>query len=220
MCACVLQRRQDLAGEAIISNARDRAFHASFVPRMFHAGGIDFQIPGLRVLEKRGRDARRQRVRLQDDRFGVVGDQDMESPAVELPSGFARVNRAGGRFFKRGIDEAIPRADRCEDPGAKPTSLPVVDQRECEPAHPAGIHLKFLTRLTVKDGDCRRRPPKLQLEHREPVERGIRDAHALAREQLANLREPDVAVQPAPNGLTVRGADRPVVAARAPAHRM
>lgn len=72
--ARVVQGREDLAGEAIIPDAGHGALHTSFVPRMFHTRRINFQIPGLRILQKRRRDARRQRVRLENDRLGVIGD--------------------------------------------------------------------------------------------------------------------------------------------------
>lgn len=56
----------------------------------------------LGVLEKRWRDPRRERIRINDDRLGVIRNQDLEEAAEEFPGSFARLNRARGRFFEGG----------------------------------------------------------------------------------------------------------------------
>jgi TorA maturation chaperone TorD len=59
------------------------------------------------------------------------------------------------------MDDAVPRADRREDPRAKAMFLSL---REREPADPAGIELELLSGLAIEHRDRRRRFPKLQLE--------------------------------------------------------
>ena len=71
------------------------------------ARGVDMKIPSLRVLEKRRRDPRRERIRIDDDRLGVIRNQDVEEAVEEFPRGFARLNRARGRFLEGGIHETI-----------------------------------------------------------------------------------------------------------------
>ena len=53
MGARVVDRREDFAREAVVPDARDGAFDARVIPRMPDARGVDMEIPGLRVLEKR-----------------------------------------------------------------------------------------------------------------------------------------------------------------------
>src|SRR5262249_40238867 len=147
---------------------------------------------GLRVFKKRGRDARRERIGLADDRFGVVGDNDSEDAAEKLPGRFTRFNGASRRLLEGGINEAVPRAHRREDPRAKP-ALRALRQRE--PADPARIELQLVPRLAVEHGNGRGRLPKLQLKDREAVERRIGDLNALPGEQLANLGEADAVTE-------------------------
>ena len=156
-----------------------------------------------------------ERIGLENDRFRIVGNQHVEPAAEEGPRGLTRFNRAGGRFFERRIDEAIAGPHGGEDPRAKAPALAGVDQRQREPAHPARIDLQFLAGVAVEHRNRRRRPAKLQLQHREAVERGIRDPHALAGEQLANLGEADAARQPPPDRLALLGTQGPAIPARA-----
>jgi hypothetical protein len=60
---------------------------------MAHAGGVNVKLPRLRILEKSAGDARRERIGVGDDRFGVIrilcplalcdasaiGDEDIEA---------------------------------------------------------------------------------------------------------------------------------------------
>ncbi|MCA1563386.1 MAG: hypothetical protein LC804_25085 [Acidobacteria bacterium] len=178
---------------------------------MPHAGRVDVKVARLRVLEKRGRDARREWIRVDDDRLGVVRDEDFENPAKEIPRGLARLDRPRGRLLESGIDEAMPRADRREDPRAKPPTLPL-GQRE--PADPARIDLQLLARLPIEHRDRRRGLAKLQLEDRETVQRGIGDLDAVPDEQLPNLGEPDAVTEPALDRGPLLETARPAVATR------
>ena len=108
MRARVFQRGQDFAGEAVISYSRDGAFDAGLVPSMAYAGGVDMKVACLRILEKRRGDPRCKRIRIDDDRLGVIWNEDVENPAEKLSGDFAGFNRARGRFFERGIHEPIP----------------------------------------------------------------------------------------------------------------
>src|SRR6266540_7460202 len=68
------------------------------------------------TLAERLRDLRRDRVGDLDDGLGVVGDDDLEDPAEELPGGLARLDGRLGRLLEHRVDEAMARADRREDP--------------------------------------------------------------------------------------------------------
>src|SRR5688572_26285101 len=178
---------------------------------MPHPRGVDVKMPRLRVLEKAGRDARRQRIGLEDDRLGVIRNDDVEHATKKLPGRFTRLNCARGRFFEAGIDEAVAGAHRGKDEGAKATLLPL-GQRE--PPDPARIDLQLLTRLTIEHRDRRGGFPKLQLEDREAVERGVGDLDAVADEQLADLREPHTVTEPALDRRALLKTARPAVTAR------
>src|SRR5712691_9513224 len=78
MGARVVDRREDFAREAVVPDAGYGAFDARFIPRMPDARGVDMKIPSLRVLEKRWRDPRGERIRIDDDRLGVIRNEDGE----------------------------------------------------------------------------------------------------------------------------------------------
>ena len=117
----IVEREEHFAREAVVADAGYGALDAPLVPRGAHARRIDMKVPRLRILEKRGRDPRRQRVRADDDRLRVIGNEDGEDAAEEGPRRFARLDRARGRLLEGGIHEAMARADRREDPRAKPS---------------------------------------------------------------------------------------------------
>src|SRR3989304_3952202 len=152
MGARVVNRREDFACEAVVPDAGYGAFDARFIPRMPDARGVDMEIPGLRVLEKRRRDPRRERIRIDDDRLGVIRNEDREHAAEKLPGGFAGLNRPRGRFLERRIHKPVARADRCEDPRAKPSPW-AREQGPCEPAHPARSDLQLPPRLALRHGE-------------------------------------------------------------------
>jgi len=60
------------------------------------------------------------------------------------------------------------------------------------------VDLKLVTRFAIEHGDRRRRPPKLQLDDREAIQRRIPDVHALPRQEFANLGETQSVGQPQP----------------------
>jgi hypothetical protein len=183
----VVERGEDLAGEAIVTDRLHRPLHPALVARVAHARRVDVKPPGLRVLEKRQRDPRGERIGLRDDRRRVIWNQDLEDPAEEVPRGFARFDGARGRLLEGRIDEAVARSHGREDPRAEPALVP--DQRQ--PANPARIELELLAGCAVGNWDGRRRAAESQLEDGEAIERRIRQIDALADQQLANLREPE-----------------------------
>jgi hypothetical protein len=209
--ARVLERDEHFAGEAVIADAGYGPFDAPLVAGMPHPRGVDVKMPRLRVLEKAGRDARRQRIGLEDDRLGVIRDDDIEDAPEKLPGRFTRLNRARGRFFEAGIDEAVAGARRGKNEGAKATLFPL-GQRE--PPDAARIDLQLLAGLTIEHRDRRGGFPKLQLEDREAVERGVGDLDTVADEQLADLREPHTVTEPALDRRTLLKTARPAVTAR------
>ena len=156
--ARVVECGQDFSGKAIVADAGDGPLDAPFVTGSPHARGVDMKVARLCVLEKRGRDARRQGIGRDDDRLRVIWNQDRENAAEKFPGGFTRLDGAGGGFLEGGIDEAVPRAHRGKDPGPKPSPFPL---GQCESAHPPRIDLQFLAGLAIEHRDRRRRLPKL-----------------------------------------------------------
>jgi hypothetical protein len=47
------------------------------------ARGVDMKMPSLRVREKRRRDPRRERIRIDDDRLGVIRNEDCAGAWVQ-----------------------------------------------------------------------------------------------------------------------------------------
>ena len=76
MGACVVDRREHFAREAVVPDSRYGAFDAGLIPRMSDARRVDMKMSSLRVLEKRRRDPRRERIRIDDDRLGVIRNED------------------------------------------------------------------------------------------------------------------------------------------------
>jgi hypothetical protein len=181
--------------------------------------GVDMKIPGLRVLEKRWRDPRRERIRIDDDRLGVIRNEDRKRAAEKLPRGFAGLNRPRGRFLERRIYKSVPRADGREDPRAKPSPF-TREQGQGEPAHPPRIDLQLLPGLAIRHRDRRCRAPKLQLQHRKPMPRRIRNRDTGAGEQLADFAQADALAQPPLNGVALGHAVAPGVASRTASARL
>ena len=69
------------------------------------------------------RDVRGQRIRLHDNGFAIVRNEDTKNPAEELPGSFAGFDGARGGFLERGIDEPIARENGGKDPGTKMSAL-------------------------------------------------------------------------------------------------
>jgi hypothetical protein len=78
--------------------------------------------------------------------------------------------------------------------------------------------LEFLPRVAIEHGNRRGGLAKLQLEHREAIQRGIGDRHALPPKQFANLGQPEPVGEPAANRLALRLTLGPAVTARASAN--
>jgi hypothetical protein len=184
-----------------------------FIAGMPDARGINVKVARLRVFEKRGRDARRQRIGLDDDRFGVIRNEDSENAPEKLPGRFTRFDGADRRLFERRIDEAVPGAYGREDPRAKPALLAL---RQRDPADPARIDLQLLAWLAIEHRDRRGGFPKLQLQDREAVQRGIRNRDPLPNEEFANLGEAEAVAEPPLDRGPLLETPRPAVAARAP----
>src|SRR6185295_7748493 len=155
------------------------------------------------------RDARGERIRRGDDGAGVIRNQDLEDAADEGPRRLAGFYGARRRLLERRIDKPIPRADGGEDPRPKSPLL----ARERQPPDPARIDLQLLARGAVDDRDRRGRATEIELDDGEAMERGVRDRHALAREQLANLRQANALLQPLLNRDSLLAAAGPAVPA-------
>ena len=122
MAVGVLEIEQGLAGEAVVARGGDGPFDPSLVLGPARAGGIDVEAARLGIFEELGREAGAERIGLDDDPLGVVGDQDLEDPAVKRPGGFTGLDGAGHDLAEAGVDEAVARQDGREDPGAEPAA--------------------------------------------------------------------------------------------------
>lgn len=71
---------QHLASEAVLAHAGHGALDAPFVAGPAHAGGIDDEAARLGVLQEGRVEAGLQRIRVLDDRLGVVRDEGAEDP--------------------------------------------------------------------------------------------------------------------------------------------
>src|SRR5713101_6828971 len=138
----LLESVQMLAGEAVVAHWLHRALDARVVARAAHPRGVDVEAARLRVLEERGRQARRERVGRLYDALGVVDDQHFEDAAEELPRRLARGDRRARCLLEANVHVAVPRAHRGEDPGAEAATL--AEQVRLQERHPAGVELQLL----------------------------------------------------------------------------
>src|SRR5262249_55921018 len=138
MGAGILERRHELAGEAVVADRGHGALDAPFVAGMAHARWIDVKAARLGVFEKGRRDPRGQRSGGRDDGAGVIRNQNLEDATEEGPCRLARLNRTRGRLLECRIDKPIARADGGEDPRAKSPFL----SGERQPADPSGVDLQ------------------------------------------------------------------------------
>lgn len=121
--AGLLQRGQDLAGKTVIADGGHGSLDPCFIPGMPHTSRVHLKTAHLRVLEKRQRHVRRERIRLGNDGLGVIGNENFENALKELPGGFAGLDGAHGGFFESGIHKPIARAHGGKDPSAKAPTL-------------------------------------------------------------------------------------------------
>ena len=84
--AALFHRAQPLAAEAVVAHRLHRPPDPAFVLRTAHPRRVDVESACLRVLEKRRRYLRVQRVGDDDDRLGVVGPQRVDTAARASPS--------------------------------------------------------------------------------------------------------------------------------------
>src|SRR5262245_12309986 len=96
--ARVLERDEHFAREAIIADAGYGPFDAPLIAGMPHARRVDMKMARLRVLEKRRRDARGEGIGVDDDRLGVIRNEDFENAAEKLPGRFTRLDGARSRL--------------------------------------------------------------------------------------------------------------------------
>jgi hypothetical protein len=105
--AGILDREEHFTRKAVIADAGYGPLDAPFVTGRSHAGGINMKVAGLCILEERRRDARREGIGVDDDGFGVIGNEDAEDAPEKRPRGFTRLDRARRRFFEGRIHEAV-----------------------------------------------------------------------------------------------------------------
>ncbi len=206
---------QLFTGETIVAHRRHRPLDPALVLWMADAGGIDVEAARLRILEKRIDQFGLEIVGGVNDRLRVVRDQHAEDAAVKLPRGLTGFDRRGRRFPEDGIDKAVSRADRREDPRAEATT-------RCppQPANPPRVELQLLSRLAIHDAHRRRAAAEAQLAHRIPVEGRIGQFHALPAQQRADFGQPQLLLEPFLDVRPVLHACRPAVAVRSLNHRM
>ena len=184
----LVERREPLAGEAVVADVRHRALHAGLVRGAPHAGGIDDEAPRLRVLEEGDHDAGLERIGRGDERARVIRNHDAKHAAVEAPGRLARLDRARRRLPEARIDEAVAGHARREDPRAEapaPSALIGLERR-----HPPRVEVDLLARCAVGYRDRRRAAAEAEHRGRKAVQRRRRDQHALPGEQPADFGEP------------------------------
>lgn len=206
------QIREDLAGEAVLTDGGHSALHAGLVPGAPHAGGIDDEAPRLGVLEEGLIEVRLQGIGLLDDRLRVIGDQDPEDAVEEGPRRLARLDRRLRRLPQHRVDEAVAREDRREDP--RPEAPAPARGIGRQVRHPAGVELDLFAGGAVGDRDRRGGPSEAQLGDREAPEGGVADVHALAPEELADLGQASARLEVRLNDGAIGGTLRPAVAMR------
>src|ERR1700730_2290387 len=186
----LLEREKTLAAEAVVAHRLHRALDAAFVARAAHARGVDVKATRLRVLEKRSRDARRERIHHLHDALGGVVYEHAKNAAEELPRCLARGDRRACRLLEADVRVAMSRANRSEDPCAEAT--PLAEEIRLEQRHPAGVELQLLAGGAVGDGDRRRGAAERQLRDGEAVQRRVGHGDAPAQEQPPHFVELDV----------------------------
>jgi hypothetical protein len=105
--ARLIERGEDFASKAVVPHAWYGPLDAPFVARLPDAGRVDMKVARLRILEKRRRDPRREGIGLDDDRLGVIRNEDLENAAEKLPRRFTRLDRTGGGLLEGRIDKAM-----------------------------------------------------------------------------------------------------------------
>jgi len=181
----LLQRVESLAGEAVVAHRLHRPLDARLISRAAHSRCIDVKTARLGVLEKSGGDARRKRVRRLHDALGIIDDKHAEDAAEELPCCLAGGDRRARRLLEAGVDEAVARAHRSEDPGAEATAF--AEQVRLQESHPTGVELHLRARPTVGHRHRGCGASEIQLCDGEAVQRRVRDLDATAQEQPLHL---------------------------------
>jgi hypothetical protein len=209
---------EHFAGEAVVADTGDGPFHAGFVPRVAHAGGVDDEAARLRVLQEGGGQPWLEGIRAVDDGLGVVGDQDAEDAVEKCPGRLAGLDRRRGRLAEHRVDEPVAGEDRGEDPSSEAAAPAGGVGRQVR--HPARVELDLFAGTTVGDRNGRRGAAKAELGEGEAAERSIADGDALAPEQLADLGQPHIGAQEPLDNVPLGGAHGPAVAMRAPRPRL
>src|SRR6266545_2987326 len=150
---CVLAGTLDierlLAAETILRDHTYRTLDAGLVRGLPHPRRVDHEAACLCVLEKPEVNHRLEGIGLLHHGRGVVGDQDVEDPAVEGPRRLAGLDGRFRRLPGNRVHEPIARDAGREDPG--PETLPASGQIPLEPADPARVELDLLARLAIRD---------------------------------------------------------------------
>ena len=105
--AGILDRDEHFACEAVIAHPGDRPLDAPLVTGRSDPCRINMKVACLGVLEERRGDARREGIGVDDDGFGVIGNEDAEDAAEKRPRRFTRLDRARRRLLEGRIDEAV-----------------------------------------------------------------------------------------------------------------
>jgi hypothetical protein len=202
-----LEVDEALAGEAVVADVGHGALDASLVPGVPHPCGIDLEAAGLGVLQEGLDQAGLQRVGRADDRLGVVRQERVEDAAEEGPGGLTGFDRAGGGLLEAGVDEAMPGADRGEDPGSEAATTAREVWRQ--PTGPADVELQLVAGIAVEHGDGGGPLAESELGNGEAMQRRVGDLDPVAAEQAPHLGEAQATSEPVLDSVALIEAQQP-----------
>ena len=183
-----------LPGEERITHVGHGPLDTGLVLWASHPGRIDHEPAGLGVLDERDVEPWSRRIGPVNDRLHVVGHEHLEDAAVELPRGLAPGDHVLEGLPPRQPHEGVPRDVRSEDqrPQRPP---PTRDGIEHHP-HPPEIDLQLMPRLTIDHRDRGAPPAEPELVGRIPVQGPIRNLHPATGEEVLDLGQLQILLQP------------------------
>ena len=179
------QAGEVLAGEEVPPHVLHGPLHPRLVLRRPDPGRVGREPAVLGVIQPARGEPRVHRVRVRDDRRGVIGDQDLEHPAEERPRRVAPGDQRAQRLGEAQPHEHVPRVARGED--QRVHLPPPPRHRVRQHAQVPEVDLALRARLAVGDPDRGRGLPEPAPLHAEPVQSPVRHHHPLPLQQHPDL---------------------------------
>jgi hypothetical protein len=181
----VAQAGEVLAGEEVPADVLDGPLDPRLVLRRPDPGRVGGEPAVLGVIQPARGEPRVHRVRVRDDRGGVVGDQDPEHAAEERPRRVAPGDQRAQRLGERQPHEHVPRVARGED---QRVHLPPPPRHRVS-QHPqvAEVDLALRPGLSVGDADRRGGLPEPAPLDAEPVQGPVGHHDTAALQQHPDL---------------------------------